>query len=91
MNMQNNKYLVNEDVIIREDDAVLFNMRKNIIMECNEIGFEIIQYLNKGLSIDDVVNELDKVYDIDKQEILAEVISFINTSIEDNLLVKKES
>ena len=88
MDILNNKYLVSEDIIIREEDAVLFNMRKNIIVECNEVGFEIIQFLNKGLIVSDVVTELDKLYDVDREETLEEVVNFISTSIEDGLLVK---
>ena len=60
------KYKVKDSVLWRviEDDAVLLNLKTNYYYSLNKSGSLILQELNDGKSIDEVVEYLFNYYDL---------------------------
>lgn len=86
----NEKYIINENIIVR-DDAVLFDINNNIVLEFNEIGFEIIKGIISNKSIDEIINDLLNEYDSNMEEMSGAVLSFIEKCLNDNIVRKYEN
>lgn len=87
----------NEDIfklvdsfIIREEDKVLFDFKKNSIFEFNETAFDIILCLDGKKSIKDIAEELSKLYIDDYEIILSGIKELIRKLIDDTLIERVE-
>ena len=76
------KYKVKDSVLWRviEDDAVLLNLKTNYYYSLNKSGSLILQELNDGKSIDEVVEYLFNYYDreVDRTKIITDVEELIS-------------
>jgi len=66
-----------ERVILDEDTGLYFGL--------DSVSKEIWELLSIGYTISQVVDELEKIYDIDREQLSNDVVSFISSLIDNNL------
>lgn len=76
-----------DHLVVRKEDAVLFDTLKNTIIECNEVGFHILMLLDGMRSVGDVVTEICAEYDGEPAEIESGCIEFLSMSLSDGISV----
>ena len=77
-----------EDVISRKmvDDVVLVNLNTEQIYTLNETGARFWELLESGKSIDQILVELLKKYDITEAELLSEIHAIVDQLLERGLI-----
>lgn len=75
-----------DDIVVRSEDHVLFDTRKNIIIECNEVGFEILSYIDGEQNVQKIIERLEQSYDAESVEIKKAVLEFLEMSLVDGLI-----
>jgi len=85
MNNGNQKYQVNSQVVSTELDpteAVLLHLDNQRYYTLNETGWSIWKYLKKGLTLQQITNELHNEFDVDQskaEQCVFELISELET------------
>ncbi len=64
-----------ENLIIDENN-IAYNNALGTSYKLNETGKDILEYLKKGLSKDEILNEIVSKYDIDKKEAFIDIQDF---------------
>ncbi len=85
----NTVYEINENIIVRNEDGVLFDMNNNVIIECNEVGFDIICKINGKATVDEIIKAMTSEYAAD-EEIGQAVVEFLEQCLEDKLIKTKK-
>lgn len=73
-------------LVIRAEDGVLFDTRKNTIIECNETGFQVLMLLDGKRSVEEIAAGLAKEYDAPLDELRECCLEFLETSLKDGLV-----
>ncbi len=92
MNNGNQKYHVNSQVVSTELDpteAVLLHLDNQRYYTLNETGWSIWKHLKKGLTVNQISNELQDEYDVD-QSIAEESVREIISELESERLIEAQ-
>lgn len=71
-------------------DTVMFHMEKGKYFNLGEVGGAIWSALEREVTIDEVVSQLQHIYDVDQETCRLEVESFLKTLAAEDLLIVKE-
>jgi PqqD family protein of HPr-rel-A system len=83
------KYIKNMDIDIiptEEGEAVLFDSESGSTHVLDSVAVDIIQILEEGKTIDELVSELAKLYSADTDEIKADVEEFLKDLVEKKIV-----
>ncbi|MGL5381788.1 PqqD family protein [Clostridium sp.] len=85
-----NLYKMKECVtsIEMKDKIVIYNMETGDCFGIEDIGILIWENINKGYDINEIANNIGKLYDVTKIQLLSDINSFIELMIENNLVIK---
>lgn len=83
--------IFNEYVQIREEKfgTVIFETLREKVFVTNETGKEIINLLQKGMNVDEIVEILRKTYPVAYQEIRKDVLDFIEQLKDNHILTNQ--
>lgn len=74
--------------IIDEGELILLNMKNGKFYGCDTISTEILDAVNEGLCVGDIVGRLQQKYEVDEERLHNDVNSLLNL-MERNGLVKR--
>lgn len=84
-------FLRNENYIWRiiDGETIIMSPYGDKLYALNDVGTFIWELLDGSKTIDDIVSNILKDYDIEKNIVYNDVIRFIEKLLENNILVKK--
>lgn len=88
---------LNSDSIIQRNDSkylansignetVLMNIETGDYLGINGVGTDIWNILNSPLKLEDLINEITKLYDVSEEECTAQVNTFLDSMLQQNML-----
>lgn len=69
--------------------AVIFETLKEKVFVANKTGGDILQLLEKGKPLDDIIKRLENEYSENNSHIKTDVIDFVNELEKNGILLKK--
>jgi chromosome condensin MukBEF MukE localization factor len=90
MNIENNrKILVSDQVLFQEvgGETVLLDLASEQYFGLDEVGTRVWQLLNKGQSLDEIVNALVAEYEVERERLEADVRALLDSLREAGLIV----
>jgi hypothetical protein len=81
---------LSDSLIVRKDDEVIFDFKKNSIYECNSVGFDILKRFDKTIRLEEVFKNIEFEYESTEDNIREEIISFLEEAIRDGIMVVQE-
>ncbi len=95
MSRKKGSYNLSEKVLVKKiDDKYVFLPKEDFevkhLYTTNEVGYQILGFLLKGLSVDKIVNELHLYYEIDRFTLKKDVEDFITQLLKKGILLKRK-
>ncbi len=88
MKLEDLKYNYNEKIVTRNmgDTTMAYNQSNGDMYELNEIGAEILTYLSKNMSMQEILDKLCNDYNASKDDIYEDVSQIVSRMIELNII-----
>lgn len=85
------KYTIPSYVMIQKvnDDTIVLNTTNGLFFALNPMGEVIWNLMYKSASLQEVHDKMLEMFDVSSQQLEADIITFCNTMIEQELLVLK--
>lgn len=83
------KYQIPQTVFIQEidDEVIVLDTETQEYFSLNEVGKDILDFISKNLSHDEIVKELCSMYEVDKLQIDSDLSNFIKALEEKQLII----
>ena len=77
-------YSISQNIIVKKinDTIMVYNKENGDMYEINDVGGEIFEYLQQGISITDIITRLETDYDAPRNEIEEATEDFLIRMIE---------
>lgn len=82
--MKIENYSISQNIIVKKinDTIMVYNKENGDMYEINDVGGEIFEYLQRGISITDIITRLETDYDAPRNEIEEATEDFLIRIIE---------
>ena len=84
------RYKINPSFIIKkiQDDVVLLNVDTGDYFGLNNVGADFLNLIDGIKSVDDIIYEMFKEYDIDRKTIETDISELCDSLEENNIILK---
>lgn len=84
------KYQIPQTVFIQEidDEVIVLDTETQEYFSLNEVGKDVLDFISKNLSHDEIVEELCSMYEVEKNQIENDFQNFIKALEEKGLIFK---